>query len=431
MRTLRENFSPQPFWWEAAPRPRRAAPLPSIAEIVVVGGGFTGLSAALTLARAGREVLVLEAEDVGAGASSRNGGMIGSGHRVGFARASALYGADLARALLGEGLKALAFTTALIENEGLNCDFERCGRFRGAWRAADYEAMAEEAEVMQREVGLVTEMVSRADTLQDVGHKRYHGGCRFPHHGGLHPGKLVNELLRLAETAGARVFTQAPVLSIEADGPGKRLVTPRGTLWARQVIIASNGYTRPGTPYFTKRIVPVPSYLIATEEIGETRVKALIPGGRMIVETRSRHCYYRASPDGKRIILGARASLAPLPPARSGAILKRLLDNLFPTMKEVKVTHSWSGLTGMSRDELPHLGQHEGLYFALGYSGSGVAMAPYLGHKIALRLLGDGEGESPFAQTPHPTVPFYNGRPWFLRAMEAYHHFKDRREGSL
>lgn len=422
-----------PYWWEEAPRPVRQAPLPATCDVAIIGAGFTGLSAALTLARAGRQVLVLEAEAPGSGASSRNGGMIGSGHRVGFEKASKLYGAVMARDLLREGLNALAFTTGLIEREKIDCDYRQTGRFRGAWRPQDYEGMAREAEVMRREVGLETILVPKSEVAKEVAHERYHGGCIFPLHGGLHPGKFANGLLLLAEAAGAIVIGQTPVLAVDAKGKEKILRTASGQVIAKEVIVATNGYTRSGTPYFSSRLVPVPSYLIATEAIGRDEVKRLIPGGRMIVETRQRHCYYRASPDGERIILGARTSVAQITPEASAKIGKALLDDLFPSLRKAAVSHSWSGLTGMSRDHLPHLGKVGGLHFALGYSGSGVAMAPYLGWKIALQLLGKQEGNSPFALTAHPKVPlpFYDGRPWFLPIMERYYRGRDRKEGSL
>lgn len=425
-----ETVQTTPWWWEAAPPQERNQPLPASIDVAIVGGGFTGMSAALTLARAGRAVAVLDAQRPGEGASSRNGGMIGSGHRVGFAAASEKYGAEMARRLLGEGNNALAYTTGLIEREAIACHFKRSGRFRGAWSQAHYEAMQRELETLKREIGLEATMVPKERVPDEVATPHYHGGCIFHLHGGLHPGLFHRGLMEKAEAAGARVFGRAPVTSIESANGKHKLVTPRGTLEAGEVIVATNGYTKPGTPFFSKRVVPAASYLIATEELGENRVRALIPGGRMIVETRARHCYYRASPDGKRILLGARPALRNLDPRKTLPTMRRLLEHLFPDLKGVGLSHAWSGLVGMSRDSLPHLGRHEGRWYALGYSGSGVAMAPYLGHKVALRLLGDPAGETPFEETPFPSVPFFSGQSWFLAPLEAWYRVKDWREGS-
>jgi len=419
-----------PYWWDAAPPQERSDPLPATVDVAIVGAGYTGLAAALTLARAGRQVAVLDAERPGEGASSRNGGMIGSGHRVGFAAASERYGTDLARRLLAEGNNALAYTTRLIEREAIACHYVRSGRFRGAWNAQHYAAMERELDTLRREIGLDATLVPKEQVSEVVATPHYQGGCIFHQHGGLHPGLFHRGLLERAEATGATVHGRAPVLEIAGAQGRHRLTTPRGTVEAGEVIVATNGYTRPGTPYFSQRVVPAASYLVATEEIGENRVRALIPGGRMIVETRARHCYYRASPDGRRLLLGARPALRNLDPRRTLPTMRRLLEHLFPELSGVGLTHAWSGLVGMSRDSLPHLGRHAGRWYALGYSGSGVAMAPYLGHKVALRLLGDPEGETPFEQTPFPAVPFFSGQSWFLAPLELWYRVKDWREGS-
>ena len=196
------------------------------------------------------------------------------------------------------------------------------------------------------------------------------------------------------------------------------------------MVIATNGYTGAESPALRRRLVPVPSFIIATEPLGRERVKALIPGGRMIVETRSRTCYYRPSPDGQRLLFGGRASVVPTEPSQAAARLYRLMTGLFPSLEGVAVSHAWTGFVAFSRDHLPHIGRRDGLHYALGYSGSGVAMAPYLGHKIAQRLLGNPEGASPLEALPFESIPCYDGRPWFLPIVEAWYRVKDWREGS-
>ena len=217
---------------------------------------------------------------------------------------------------------------------------------------------------------------------------------------------------------------------IRKDGATFTVATHGATVAARDVVVATNGYTGPVTPAFRRRLIPVPSFIIATEDLGEVRVKALIPSGRMIVESRTRHCYYRPSPDGRRILFGGRAALTPTPPRKSGAILYKMMTGLFPDLDGVKISHSWTGFVAFSRDHLPHVGLRDGIHYALGYSGSGVAMAPYLGHKAAHKVLGNAEGRSPFDDTPFRAFPVYDGRPWFLPLVELWYRHKDRREGS-
>ena len=425
-----------PWWWEAAPPAERSAlDLPKQADVAIVGSGFTGISAAIQIARAGRSVVVLDSGDPGSGASKRNGGMIGSGHRVGLAMLEKRYGRERGVAVLKEGMKALAFTTGFIEEEGIECGFSRCGRFRGAWTTGAYDSMARDIETLSKLIGLEAVMVAKDEVHKEVATDKYQGGCIFLQHGGLHPGLFHQGLMDKAEAAGATVIGRTPVTRLEKESAGFRLATPRGEMTARDVILATNGYSGPLLPHFRRRIIPVPSYVIATEELGENRIKALFPSGRMIVESRARHCYYRPSPDGKRIVFGARPAAHHIAPEKSGEINRRLLVDLFPELQDAAVTHSWLGNTGMSYDDIPHLGRLErgpleGLHFALGYSGSGVAMAPYLGYRIAHKVLGDSEGDTAFDGLPHPNVPLYWGWPWFLPFVSAWYRCKDIREGS-
>ena len=172
----------EPWWWEAVPRQRNAEPatLPERADVAVVGGGYTGMSAALALARAGRDVVVVEAETPGYGGSARNAGMIGSGHRVSFGSVEKRYGAGVAEEVMREGLRALTFSTDLIARENIDCDFRRSGRFRCAWRPSDYEMLARDAETLRSKVGLEVEMVPRAEQHREIQSEPLSRGVSVP-----------------------------------------------------------------------------------------------------------------------------------------------------------------------------------------------------------------------------------------------------------
>jgi len=396
----------------------------STADVVIVGSGFTGLSAALELARAGRDVLVLERDSLGFGASSRNGGMIGSGHHLTYSGLSKKYGEKLAREIIQEGLNALAYTSKLIVSEKLDCDYTNTGRFRAACRAAHFKAMKSENEILTNEFGLNATVIEKSDLPQESGSNFYHGGIVFHDHGGLHPAKFHAGLLKLAREAGARVVGHCNVRAVNAVGNGFEIDTAAGIVRAGDVIAATNGYIDRVFQKIRNRIVPAFSYIIATEPLSPNLVSSAIPNGRMIVESRDIHSYYRPSPDGRRILFGGRAALRGIDEKASARFLHKTLVALYPQLQGVKLTHSWKGQLAFTRDTMPHMGQHKGIYYALGYCGSGVAMAPYLGHRIAQKMLGTEIQPSPFEKIELPAIPFYNGVPWFLPLMDMWRRIK-------
>lgn len=419
----------RPFWWEAAPPERSSeVSLPSRVDVAIVGAGYAGLSAALTLARAGRSVLVLDAEAPGHGASTRSGGMVGHGHRLSYATLIGRFGNDKARALIREGLASLTFTVSLIEREGIDARFSRVGRFRGAALPAHYEMLAREAELLAKDLGMAVAVVPRAEQDREIASDRYHGGILFLDHGGLHPALFHRGLLAAARRAGAVVVGHTPVLRVARAPTGHELCTARGPLHADAVLIATNGYTgRRPVAALARQLVALPSFIIATEPLGRNRVRALIPNGRMVVETAASHLYLRPSPDGERIILGGRAALHPIPLATAAARLGSHLLRLFPDLDGVRLDHVWTGNVAMTRSDLPAIGQdREGRWYALGCNGSGVALMPYLGHKAALKILGDRDGTTAFDDIRTAGVPFLFARPLLQRALSLVWRARER-----
>lgn len=388
-----------PWWWEAAaPRAQTETAMPASADVVIVGAGYTGLSAALTLARAGREVVVIDAEAPGYGASTRNGGQCGTGNqKFTAAQLIANHGEHKARALITEGLAMLRYLGEFIEGEGIDCHFSRVGRFRGAVIPRHYEALARDMEDMRRLAGVESHMVPRSEQHAEVGSDFYHGGAVLPNDGSLHPALYHRGLLEKAEAAGAKVIGHNPVGAISEISGRVSVNTGRGRLQARCVLVATNGYTGAQLPMFNRRVVPIGSAIIATEPLAPEQVRRLMPKNRVVGSSSRIYHYMRLCTEGRRFLWGGRIKGGSLPEDAEGFV--HLYDDMlrvFPELGGTRITHAWSGYVAYTQDVFPHLGNRDRIYFAMGYCGTGVVRSTYFGHKVALKILGDKEGHTAF-----------------------------------
>ena len=412
-----------PYWWQDGAQLPDLPTTPSPkADILIVGAGFTGLSAAITAARAGAKVTVVDAVIPGQGASTRNGGMVGAHARVAVTALEKSFGRDAALALLNEAPKAYAFTRGFIKDENIACDFKETGRVVLASTKAQYQRLTALANTLKTLANYDMRDLPRADLASHIATDAYQGGVFYPDHGGLQPRKFHDGLMALALTAGVEVVQMCAVRGVTGR-PGRFTVkTANGAVKADKVIFATNGYTRAPFRWLARRIFPLPSFLIATEELPADLIHHLAPGGRMMVEARVKHSYYRVSPDGRRIIFGGRAGMVPYGPDFAAKRLRATMLNIWPELHDAKITHSWRGYTGFTFEQVPHVGVHDGMHFAFGYSGSGVALAPYLGMKVAYQALGDARRETAYTRTTPTTRWFYpGGYPAFLIAGELWY----------
>jgi glycine/D-amino acid oxidase-like deaminating enzyme len=415
-----------PYWWEHAPPINAGEPaLPARADVAVIGSGYTGLSAALTLARAGRSVIVLDRDTPGIGASSRNGGMLGSALKPTLGTLTRRYGATQAGALLAEAKEAYSFLARFLADERIECDYAETGGFTGIMKPAQYEALARETEQLARTVGIEADMVSKSEVRNEIGTDLYCGGRVLHRRAGLHPGRYHAGLIRRVREAGAAVAGNSPVNAIEQNNGGFTLTTPRATLKARNVVVATNGYTGAVIPALRRRVIPVTSYMIATAPLSPNLMATLMPKGRMLTDSNRLLCYFRPSPDNTRVLFGGRPAYTDIGPNRAAERLMRYMARIFPELHDVEVTHSWFGYIAYTFDRLPHVGERDGMHYAMGYCGSGVVMSTWLGRKVALRLLGHAEGKSAFAELGHPAPPLYYGTPWFLPLVQAWYQGAD------
>ena len=421
------DFKDQPYWWDRTPRPATDHDgIPQRVDVAVIGSGYTGLCAAIQTARGGRETIVLDAEDAGWGCSTRNGGQISTSIKPGYEELASRYGHDSAFAVVKEGQNSLAWIKDFVAAEKIDCDFGQVGRFHAAHNPVQYEALARRLAELPKGLAVEAHMVPRAEQLQELGSEAYHGGAVFSQHCALDPGRFHQGLLERTQTAKVRVVSHCPVRTVERDGRGFRVLTGRGPVVARNVIVATNGYTGTLTPWLRRRVIPIGSYMIATEPLPEETMAQLMPKGRIVSDSRKLVYYYRPSPDRRRILFGGRVSVSETDPRVSGPRLHAELVRLFPALKDTKISHSWAGFVAYTFDTLAHIGNHEGLHYAMGYCGSGVGFASYLGTKIGLQVLGRSEGKTGLDGLPFPTRPLYWGDPWFLAWSIRYYRWRDQ-----
>lgn len=418
-----------PYWHDQIePVSGSDTPLPDSVDVLVVGGGYTGLSAAITTARGGRSTLVVDAREPGFGCSSRNGGQISTSVKPSLAKLTSRFGLEKAKAIRAEGVNALRWIGTFIETEGLSCDFRRVGRFHAAHTPEHYEALVRDAETLTRDEGIECFAVPRKEQRNHLGTDAYFGGVVFPAHCALHPGKFHRELLRLARSSGAGVMGNCPVTRITRHASGFRVDTAKGSVDAGDVIVATNGYTTDVTSWLQRRVIPIGSYIIATEELPEATIDRLFPGDHIASDTCKVVYYYRASPDRRRVLFGGRVTASETTLKEGAKRLQNDMCRIFPELDGVGLSHVWSGTVAYSFDELAHTGVHDGVHYAMGYCGSGVSMAPYLGMRAGQKVLGLPEGITGFDGLPFPTRPFYQGKPWFLPAAVAWYRWKDQRQ---
>ncbi|TNF86776.1 MAG: FAD-binding oxidoreductase [Gammaproteobacteria bacterium] len=421
------DFKAEPYWWDDTPRPELPwQPLPDDTDVLVIGSGYTGLHCALQTASAGRSTTVIDAEDAGWGCSSRNGGQISGEIKPGYAELRRRYGHDAALALVQEARAALEWLGEFVASNGIECEYRQCGRFLAAHNPRQFRQLVARARQQTPGLEQPLRIVERRDQANEIDSDYYHGGLVVEHHCGLDPARYHRGLLRLVEESGTRVVTRCAALGIQRYGDVFRVETSRGTIRARDIVVATNGYTGTVTPWQRRRIIPIGSYMLATEPMEAARAERLMPADRVYSDTRRIVVYFRRSPDGRRVLFGGRVSVFESDPVRSLPALRRELLRIFPQLEDVRISHSWMGFVGYTFDTLPHLGMHDGIHYAMGYCGSGICLASYFGNRLGLQLLGKAGATSAFNQPKFQTRPLYSGKPWFLAAAVRYYQLLDR-----
>jgi glycine/D-amino acid oxidase-like deaminating enzyme len=347
-----------------------------------------------------------------------------SGYKPEMEELSQRLGAERASRMFQLSLDALRCLADIITEEGISCDFSRCGAVTLAAKPAHLGALEQSGRFLRHQLGYETRLLTRDELAGEIGSSRYHGGLLDPGGCSLQPAKYVQGLARAAERAGARLLEDTEVTKVRRVPGGFEIHTARGPVRSREVLAATNGYTPPALARLRRRVIPIGSYQIATSRLEEELALRLIPRGRVFSDTKHLLYYFRLSPD-RRMVFGGRASFTPTGIRRSARILAAGMSEVFPELATATIEFAWSGKVAYPMDHLPHAGRLDGVHYSMGYCGHGVALGTYLGGLMGEVLAGTGDIPD-LGTTRFRAIPFYNGVPWFLPLVGGYYRIRDR-----
>ena len=420
-------MKPEVFWTDQfspdTPLPVSAV-LPADVDVAIVGSGYTGLTAARVLAKAGSSVAVMDQNEIGWGASSRNGGMATPGLKQDIFKIHKKYGMDYAREFWRSSVDAIDLLEQIIIEENIDCDWSRKGHIALACKQSHYDELPEYAAWIKKEMGHEKTIVPREEIRSEIGTDAYFGGLSDESSGGLQPAKYVNGLARAVADLGVKLCEDTRVEKINRNGSGHELITSKGDMKAQEVIIATNGYTDMLVPELKPKVFPVGSYIIVTEPLPQDLQDILSPKRRMFYDSKWFINYFRLTPDG-RMLWGGRNDLSTdLDLNESAENLSQQVCKVFPELNDYEFTHTWTGKLGITFDLMPHIGNINGIHYAFGYGGHGLSIATYLGTELGLLISGEKD-RSPYKEISHQTMFFYREKPWFLPFAARYYRFLD------
>ncbi len=422
------------YWLETVTSPpaQPARDLPESIDVAVVGAGFCGLSAARTLAKRGVNVAVFEAETFGWGASSRNGGMVLTGMKLPVPTLIKRYGREAVRKMYAASLDAIDCVEQIVREESIDCNFSRCGHLEVACKRAHFDGYEESAALVKREFNHELRIIPKNGLRGEIGSDIYFGGMVDETSAGLNPARYVAGLAHAAQRAGACLYDHTRVTSVELEKNNNarkfRVYTSKGAITAREVILASGAYTTDATPALRKKIIPIGSYIIATEVLPSDLARELSPRNRMIYDSKHFLYYYRLTPDN-RMLFGGRAAFFPETEntvRQSAEILRCGMISVYPQLRDAKFEFVWGGTLDFTLDVMPHAGKIDGMYFAAGFAGHGVAAATWFGMKLAGLICGD-PNDIPFDGLPFRGAPLglRGGNTWALPLAGAWYRILD------
>lgn len=420
-----------PSLWRATASPLQALPPlagDALADVVIIGAGYTGLSAAHHLAASGLAPVVLEANEPGWGASGRNGGVITAKFRLSFPAIAASHGRGMAKRMYDIAHEATDIVAELVDAHGItDAGLTRAGQVKAAHNHETLAYAVKEADWLRAELGDTTMTVLDAGQVrEETGSASFVGGVLNAGSGGIHPLNYLRGLARGVTAQGIPVHSRTPALGLRREADGVLVETPRGTVRAKQAIIATNGYSdlTLATRDYQRTLIPFRSAIIATEKLSPNLAASVMPTGRTYSETKRMMRWFRMVDD--RIVFGGRGAFGKTDSASAFAALHKAMVGIFPAVADVPLAYSWSGLVAMTLDSLPHVGRvDDRVMVAMGYNGAGVAMSSLMGRYLAAFARGERPDVGLLDVGRMRPVPFYALREPAVRAVAGWYQFLD------
>lgn len=397
-------------------------------DVAIIGGGYTGLTTARYLARRGLSSVVLEASQIGWGASGRNGGVVSGKFRLAFSEIATRFGIDTARRMHDIGIGAIEHVGELVEDYGIAAaDYRATGSLRCAHNDISLAGLKSETEWLHQTLGdRACSLLSAGDMAAETGSHDFVGGMLNTHGGIIHPLNFARGIAAGLQRAGMEIFERTPVLALRQDGSGVRLETPHGTVSAKQAVIATNSYSdlTPATSAVRKAIIPFRSAMIATEPLQGKSGEHLLSEGRSYTETRRMMRWFRKV--GDRLLYGGRGAFGRDDSESAFAALHKAMIRQFPELGGAAITHRWAGLVAMTMDSIPHVGRlDDRVIYAVGYNGTGVALASSMGKHVAALVAGEKVDLGLLTSERLKPVLFYPIREPAVRLVAGWYQFLD------